>query len=135
MSAPPSSRREWADALRGLAVVGMIWTHCANTLLSTQLQATPAFSTATYYHGLIAPTFFWLAGLMRGVSAARPGPRKPAWPTMKRLLMILGIGYLLHVPWAEWLGGDFSAAAWRTFIQVDVLQCLAGAPSKSNKSN
>lgn len=120
-----SSRREWVDALRGLAVVGMVWTHCANTFLDINIQETEGYATASYYHGLVAPTFFWLAGLMRGMAAARPGPRKPAWPTVKRLLSILCLAYLMHVPWSAWMKGNFSPDAWRIFVQADVLHCLA----------
>ncbi len=122
---PPASRFPWIDLLRGCAVVGMVWTHVANALLDASQQAMPYYHTLSYYHGLIAPTFFWLAGYMRGLSAARPGPRKPAWPTVKRLLMIGGIGYLLHVPWNELWRGDVSPPVLRTLFQSDVLQCLA----------
>jgi uncharacterized membrane protein len=114
----------WVDVLRGLAVVGMIWTHCANTFLTAELQATPAYGWASYFHGLIAPTFFWLAGWVRGVASLR-NTQKSAWPAVKRLLMIYVLGHLLHVPWAQWMSGDFSVQTWRVFLQADVLQCLA----------
>ena len=102
------SRYEWIDLLRGIAVLGMIWTHAANTFLDRSLQWAQTFQNMTYYHGLVAPLFFWVAGYMRGLSAAKPGPRKPILPTVKRFLCILGLGYLLHVPWDPLLKGDFS---------------------------
>lgn len=122
---PPSSRFEWIDLLRGIAVVGMIWTHVANTFLPAEVQATAFYHSLSFYHGLVAPTFFWVAGYMRGVSAARPGLRKPAWPTVKRLLMIWFIGYLLHMPWEALTSGQWSADALRILFQSDVLHCLA----------
>lgn len=125
MSSPPPSRFEWIDLLRGLAVVGMIWTHAANTFLATGEQATAFFRELNYYHGLVAPTFFWLAGYMRGVSSVRPGTPKPAWPTVKRLLVIWLWGYLLHVPWWQLAQGDFSPPVLRILFQSDVLHCLA----------
>lgn len=118
-------RFEWIDFLRGLAVVGMIWTHVTNTLLPAAVQATPFYRDLSYYHGLVAPTFFWLAGYMRGVSAARPGPLRPAWHTVKRLLIIWGIGYFLHLPW-EALGPDGLTPQLQRYLwQSDVLHCLA----------
>lgn len=118
-------RYDWIDLLRGLAVVGMVWTHAANDFLAAELQSGPAFRKLTFYCGLVSPLFFWVAGYMRGLAAARAGPRKPAWPTVKRLLLILGTGYLLHIPWAELLHGDFSPRVLRNLFQSDVLQALA----------
>ena len=119
------ARYEWIDLLRGIAVVGMIWTHAANTLLEASMQDTQGYRELSFYHGLVAPIFFWVAGYMRGLSAARPGPRKPAWPTVKRLLQILSLGYLLHPPWVALMRGDFSAPVLRVLFQCDVLHCLA----------
>ncbi|MDB6138703.1 MAG: Acyltransferase domain protein, partial [Verrucomicrobiaceae bacterium] len=118
-------RYEWIDLLRGIAVVGMIWTHAANTFLDASLQDTQGYRELSFYHGLIAPMFFWLAGYMRGLSAAKPGPRKPAGPTVKRLLMILAIGYSLHLPYLLAVHGDLSIPVLRVLLQSDVLQCLA----------
>ncbi len=125
---PPSAARyAWIDLLRGCAVIGMVWTHVANAFLDATQQASPQYHTLSYYHGLIAPTFFWVAGYMRGMSAAKPGSRKPAWPTVKRLLMIWGIGYLLHLPWYELFRGEVSQPVLRILFQSDVLQCLAAS--------
>jgi len=118
-------RYEWIDLLRGIAVVGMIWTHAANTFLEASIQATRGYHELSFYHGLVSPVFFWVAGYMRGLAAAKPGPCKPAWPTVRRLLMILGTGYLLHVPWLALMHGDFSAPVLRILFQSDVLHCLA----------
>ncbi len=119
------ARYEWIDLLRGAAVVGMVWTHAANTFLDASLQATRGYAEMSYYHGLVAPTFFWLAGYMRGLSAARPGPRKPAGHTIRRLLMILATGYLLHLPWLVAVHWQINADVLRVLLQSDVLQCLA----------
>jgi uncharacterized membrane protein len=124
-SLPRPQREEWIDLLRGLAVIGMVWTHACNTFLQLDLQGTVLFAQLSYWHGLVAPTFFYLAGYNRGQSTAHLGPAKPAWPTMKRLLFILGIGYVMHAPWLALLTGRLDAAAWRAALIVDVLQCLA----------
>ncbi len=122
---PVRQRLGWVDALRGLAVVGMIWVHCANTFLEQRLQQTAAYAWASYFHGLIAPTFFWLAGWVRGVAVRRDGSVRALLPAVKRLGLIFVLGHLLHIPWTEWMRGDFSVGSWRIFLQADVLQCLA----------
>jgi len=114
-----TQRLEWLDLFRGLAVLGMIWTHSAHSFLAAQLQDTPWFHRLDYYHGLIAPAFFWIAGFVR--AHVTVGKTKPAWPTLRRLLFVLLIGYAMHAPWHA----PFSAAAWRDATMVDVLHCLA----------
>ncbi|WP_395736553.1 heparan-alpha-glucosaminide N-acetyltransferase domain-containing protein [Prosthecobacter sp.] len=115
----PNHRLLWLDLFRGLAVLGMVWTHAANTFLDAGLQTTPWFHELTYYHGLIAPAFFWIAGFVfEHVTGER---HKPARPALKRLLMVLLIAYLMYVPWLDLL----NAQAWRAVYTVNVLHCLA----------
>jgi len=115
----PSKRLIWLDLFRGLAVLGMVWTHSANTFFDASLQKTAWYHELSYYHGLIAPAFFWIAGYVRAhVTAVAT---KPALPALKRLLMVLLIGYLMHVPWLDL----FHAQAWRAACTVNVLHCLA----------
>lgn len=117
---PPTSQRlEWLDLFRGLAVLGMVWTHAANTFLTAELKASARFEMLTSYHGLIAPAFFWIAGYAR--AHVTMGKAKPAWPVAKRLLIVWLIGYLMHVPWDHL----FDAQAMRAVATVDVLHCLA----------
>ncbi len=97
----------------------MVWTHAANTFLDARQQGTPWYHELTYYHGLIAPAFFWIAGFVREHTAA--GKNKPALPALKRLLLVLLIGYLMYVPWQDML----NAQAWRAACTVNVLHCLA----------
>lgn len=118
-------RQEWIDLLRGIAVAGMVWTHSFNTFLAQPLLESATFREMSFYHGLVAPTFFWVAGFMRGMSSSRPGPPKPAWPTAKRLLMIWLVGCLMHLPWDAVIKASFDTQAWRTLFQCDVLNCLA----------
>lgn len=117
---PGSSKRLlWLDLFRGLAVLGMVWTHSANTFLDAGLQKTAWYREMSYYHGLIAPAFFWIAGYVRAHITA--GSPKPPLPALKRLLMVLLIGYLMYVPWNDL----FHAQAWRAACTVNVLHCLA----------
>lgn len=123
--AQAKQRLEWIDLFRGLAVVGMIETHAGNTFLDATLQKTGSWPEVTYYNGLIAPAFFWILGYVRGLSFHRAPEPKPAWASVKRLLVILAVGYAMHMPYGLLSNGDFSEPAlWSMFI-VDVLQCLA----------
>ena len=55
----------------------------------------------------------------------KPAAPKPAWPSVKRLLMILAVGYAMHLPYGLLShGNDLELALWGAFM-VDVLQCLA----------
>ena len=123
---PPAKQRlEWIDLFRGLAVIGMIETHAGNTFLSAGLQLSPAWSTITYYNGLVAPAFFWILGYVRGLSFHKSPTPKQAWPSVKRLHMILAVGYAMHMPYGLLSHGDFSEKALWSMFMVDVLQCLA----------
>ena len=115
----PTKRLLWLDLFRGLAVLGMVWTHSANTFLDARLQSTEWYHELSYYHGLIAPAFFWIAGFVR--EHVTVGKTKPMLPAFKRLLMVLLIAYLMYVPWADL----FHAQAWRAACTVNVLHCLA----------
>lgn len=97
----------------------MIWTHAANTFLDASLQKAAWYHELSYYHGLIAPAFFWIAGFVREhITVGKP---RPALPAVKRLLMVLLIAYLMYVPWTDL----FHAQAWRAACTVNVLHCLA----------
>lgn len=116
---PPTQRLLWLDLFRGLAVLGMVWTHSVHTFLNAPLHETVWYHELDYYHGLIAPAFFWIAGFVRAhITSAAP---KPALPALKRLLMVLLIAYLMYVPWLDLL----NAQAWRAACTVNVLHCLA----------
>lgn len=116
------ARQRWVDAFRGLAVVGMIWVHAANTFLTEELRRQEGFVAAGFFHGLIAPAFFWIAGYVRGVRAA--GGR-PGWHAVRRLLMVMALGYSLRFPFWPLLNSTFTAEHWQEMVKVDVLQTLA----------
>jgi uncharacterized membrane protein len=115
-------RHSWLDAIRGLAVLGMIVTHTINTLLASEWKTGEMFGRSVYVSGLVAPTFLWIAGYAHGLGSIRRESRGDrGWParTLRRLLLVLGLGYLIHLP----LPG--TGTTWRLFFGVDVLQCLA----------
>lgn len=120
---PTPKRLPWLDWFRGLAVLAMIWVHTANSLLSSDLQTTPWFAEMTFWHGLIAPSFFWISGFTRGLLA---NPQRPPGPVaVRRLVTLLLLGYALHFPLWALFDGNWSPATWKTLWQVDVLHALA----------
>jgi len=117
-------REDWLDAIRGLAVLGMVETHAVNTLLAAEWREGEGFSRLMYANGLVAPAFLWIAGYAQGLGARRRQERGIAgWPvrTLRRLILILLLGFLIHLPMPG------TGATWRLFFGIDVLQCLAAS--------
>ena len=127
-SVASTQRLAWIDLLRGLAVVGMIETHVINSFLDARFDAARWLHELRYYDGVIAPLFLWIAGCVQGFAIQKAHrANKPvfSWLRLRRLLVIAGLAYFLHVPWDHWLKGDFGAESWRIFLQADILQCMA----------
>jgi uncharacterized membrane protein len=134
IAAPPakSPRIAFIDLLRGWAVIVMIETHVFNATLLPALRETDLFHVLRFVNGLVAPSFLFASGMAFAVTARRKLPEylagRPAlFRQLLRLLLVLLIGYTLHIP-------KFSLAhllhvagdeAWRTCAQVDVLHCIA----------
>ncbi len=124
-SGAASNRLPWLDAVRGVAVLGMLETHAVNAFLSPDFAGGSAFGWLRFFNGLIAPAFLWIAGYAHGLGMWKRLAKDPPVPasarTWRRLAVVLAIGYFLHAPWT------LTEAAWREFWAVDVLQCLAAA--------
>lgn len=121
-------RLTWIDLLRGVAVVGMIETHVMNTFLHAKFDEASWRHDLGFYNGLLAPAFLWIAGFVQGLAirkAQREGRPVVTASRLRRLGLVLLIGYLLHVPWHLWGAGDFSPETWRIALQVDILPCMA----------
>jgi uncharacterized membrane protein len=111
----------WLDAVRGLAVLGMLETHTVNTLLAPAWKENEWFPWLVFLNGLVAPAFLWIAGVAQGLGWQRRVARgDTGWPmrSLRRLAGIWLLGYALHLPWG------LTAHAWRAFFATDVLQCL-----------
>lgn len=124
----PARRLSWIDLLRGLAVVGMVETHVLNVFLDARFDSAPWRGEVSFFNGLVAPAFLWIAGYIQGLSIRRSharGGRVASGARWHRLGVVAGIGFLLHVPWHLWGQGNFGLESWRYLLQVDVLPCLA----------
>ena len=130
----PQSRKrvEFIDLLRGWAVIVMIETHVFNATLTPDHTSSGFFQVLTFINGLVAPSFLFASGLAYAVTTRRKihdylsfGP--PLFKQLGRLLLILLIGYTLHIPrfsyaHLRYIAGD---RGWELFFQVDVLHCIA----------
>lgn len=131
--APPASKRlDFIDLLRGWAVIVMIETHVFNATLIPSLRDGDLFKVITFLNGLVAPSFLFASGLAYAVTTRRKlndylAFGKPLVKQFQRLLLVLSIGYVLHIPkfnYAQLLSTT-EEHAWRVFFQADVLQCIA----------
>ena len=123
-------RAHFVDLLRLVMSVQMIQGHVIDALLEPARRSGWAFDAWTWVRGLTAVGFLVAAGVSFHLSslarwdayrADRAGRRR----RVKRALMLIAIGYLLHAP-AGVLSGDAEVA--RAAIEeaqiVDVLQCI-----------
>jgi uncharacterized membrane protein len=127
-------RLDYIDLLRGWAVIVMIETHVVNATLSAETMAGTFFPYLRFINGLVAPSFLFASGLAFAVTAQRKFQDyltfgKPLFKQLGRILMIMGIGYTLHIPIfsLKRLLGDTTESQWQSFFQVDILQCIAAS--------
>jgi uncharacterized membrane protein len=132
ISSRPSQRVAFVDLLRGWAVIVMIQTHVFNATLLPALTETVLYDVIKFVDGLVAPSFLFASGLAYAITTRRKvkdylafGP--PLFHQFGRLLLILVIGYVLHIPRFNFhhLAYEAKEEAWDRFWQVDVLQCIA----------
>lgn len=129
-SPAPASPPRWGalDLLRFVAVLLMIQGHAFTTLLSGAYDGELWHRRHDFVHGYTAPMFLFASGLAFGVTTFRAWdrmivPGRALHKRLRRYLMLIVIGYLLHLPALlpeDWQWMD--EARWQAFLQVDVLQ-------------
>ncbi len=127
-----SKRLAFIDLLRGWAVIVMIETHMINATIIPGLRDTETFGVINFINGLVAPSFLFASGMAYAVTTRRKIESylsfgTPLFKQLGRLLFILCVGYLLHLPafnLAKMMQG-VSQRQWLVFLQSDVLQCIA----------
>lgn len=127
-----SPRIQFIDLLRGWAVIVMVQTHVFNATARSEILASPLFEIIRFIDGLVAPSFLFASGMAYAVTTRRKAAQylafgPPLFRQLGRLLLILGIGYLLHIPRFEFhhLMYEAEGEAWHRFFQADVLHCIA----------
>ncbi|MBU2940409.1 DUF1624 domain-containing protein [Lacinutrix sp. C3R15] len=104
----------------------MLQGHFIDTLLNPIYKDTNniMYNIWVYFRGITAPIFFTISGLVFMyllLKAKEKGKDKIRIKKgVERGLMLIGLGYLLRIPFLGWLYGDFNSY----FLVVDVLQCI-----------
>jgi len=127
-------RVEYIDLLRGWAVIVMIQTHVFNATLGPEVTTGALYQAVKFIDGLVAPSFLFASGLAYAVTTRRKVNEylafgRPLFRQFARLLFILAVGYVLHLPKFNYdqLVHDAGPEAWQIFFQVDVLHCIAAS--------
>jgi uncharacterized membrane protein len=121
-----SNRLYFIDAVRAFAILMMLQGHFISTTLDPIYRDTNnlAYSIWLYFRGNTAPMFFTISGLifmyllLKANDKGNDNPRIKKG--LKRGLELIGIGYLLRIPFYYWIKGHFDTY----FLVVDVLQCI-----------
>jgi hypothetical protein len=125
-----SSRWDALDFFRFAAVMLMVQGHAFYVLVDEAIRAETWYRWHNYVHGYTAPTFMFASGLAFGVTTFRRWDDHARWgkPLLRRLeryLMIIGLGYLIHLPSFSMAALDgASDQALANFLKVDALQVI-----------
>lgn len=112
------------DALRLLAAVQMVQGHSLDALLAGTYRSGAGFAFWSFTRGLTSTAFLVAAGLSFAVvSADRPSFTVGRPRRVRRALMLVALGYLMHAPFGL-MFGQTKADAWAEVGIVDVLQCI-----------
>lgn len=115
-------RLPFVDALRGLAVAGMLVIHQSEWWLAPAARRTDGFALLYFFSKAVAPTFLTLVGVALVLRfQGRPPRRVHLHAVLRRGVKILALGYLLNL--AVWgpVWGIEELACW------DVLQLIGVA--------
>ena len=122
----PNQRLYFIDAVRAFAILMMLQGHFIDTLLAPEFRSDDfiAYRIWSYFRGITAPTFFTISGLIFTYLLLKAKEKNNELFRMKkginRGLMLIGIGYLLRIPFLSWLFGDFNTY----WMAIDVLQII-----------
>ena len=121
-----NQRLYFIDAVRAFAILMMLQGHFIDTLLAPEHRDSShvAFKIWSYFRGITAPTFFTISGLIFTYLLLKAKEKGTEHQRMRkginRGIMLIGIGYLLRMPFLSWLSGQFDTY----FLVVDVLQII-----------
>ncbi|WP_299117088.1 heparan-alpha-glucosaminide N-acetyltransferase domain-containing protein [uncultured Winogradskyella sp.] len=122
-----NQRLYFIDAVRAFAILMMLQGHFIDSLLAPEHRdmSHVAYRIWSYFRGITAPTFFTISGLIFTyllLKAKEKGTEKQRMRKgLNRGLMLIGIGYLLRMPFLSWLSGHFGNTY---FLVIDVLQII-----------
>ena len=128
---PKSPRFHFIDLLRGWATIMMIETHTVNAYMDVSVRMQPWFAYLNFFNGWIAPSFIFISGFAFRIVTDRKWDSYLTWnPVSKkqlyRLLQILLLAYLMHLPFALLKDWKLSMPeGWGPLFRVDVLHIIS----------
>jgi uncharacterized membrane protein len=109
----------------------MIFAHVINALLSFEIRNTTLFQVANFIEGLVAPAFLFASGGSFSIILLKRKDdilyfRKPVLRQISRILQIIFIAYLLHIPYKtlNQCKTIMTNTEYLYFISCDVLQAI-----------
>jgi fucose 4-O-acetylase-like acetyltransferase len=123
----PRHRRElYIDAFRGVMALVMVQGHISDALLTTALRETGPYQFQLLFHGSTAPGFLFASGFVAGFPRA-PLSAKATLRRARRLLFVLGVGYMLHLPYLSFWKTVLEASAREraAMLECDALHLIA----------
>jgi fucose 4-O-acetylase-like acetyltransferase len=124
-AARSANREVYIDTFRGLMALVMVQGHLCDALLRPEIRAQALYQFQTIFHGSTAPGFLFASGFVAGLPRA-PLSARAAVRRARRLCFVLGVGYLLHLPYfslAKTLNASPSEKA--ALFACDALQVIA----------
>jgi hypothetical protein len=104
----------------------MVQGHVCDTLVSAAAKGQALYQLQLLFHGTTAPGFLFASGFVAGLPRA-PLSLSASLRRARRLLFILGVGYLLHLPYLSVWKTAFEAtpAQKAALFACDALQLIA----------
>jgi hypothetical protein len=132
MERPATRQRHYfIDLYRSAVILLMLEGHVLRAFLPPTVQNTFGFQIHEFFHGLSAPAFLFGAGLTFVISTRKRWEAYHHWDSplakrVKRLLLIILIGYFLHLPFfsIRKILLDATAGDYIQLFQCDVLHCI-----------
>jgi hypothetical protein len=119
------------DLVRFVAVLFMIQGHVFDALLSPQVKALPWYYILDFFHGFVAPAFFFSSGFAYGLRRSVSGTIRLCGETPPAVestdfYTLIAVGYVLHLPYFSLRKTMHEAmpAELDALFQSDALQCV-----------
>jgi fucose 4-O-acetylase-like acetyltransferase len=124
-AARSANREVYIDTFRGLMALVMVQGHLCDTLLQPAIRASALYQFQTLFHGSTAPGFLFASGFVAGLPRA-PLSARAAVRRARRLFFVLGVGYVLHLPYFSLAKTLVATPAEKALLfACDALQVIA----------